>query len=261
MGQYADLGMPGLKADYTITLGQLIAQGYDTDDMLHLSNKYYPLFDEAHRETLNRKILAHYALREIGAETPQQFLFYLGRRMNERAPYFNELYRTEALKYDILSDTDVISNGDSDTKTQSSGRTKAESNKTSTQKASQSASGTSDSESYNSEIPATGVENDFAKYATGANRTHGTTSNTTTSSGADESHEQSSASTDYQHAQVSGSQSQHTTGRHRSGAVAIMEYRRAILNIDSMIIDMLSDLFIQVYDTTDTLSISGQEYI
>ena len=261
MGQYADLSMPGLKADYTITLGQLIAQGYDTDDLLHLSNKYYPLYDESHRETLNRKILAHYALREIGAETPQQFLFYLGRRMNERAPYFNELYRTEALNYDILSDTDVMSTGNSDSKTQSSGRTQAESSKTRRQQASQSASGTTDSESYNSEIPATGIEDDFARYATSANKTHGTSSNTTTSSGSDESHENSSASTDYQHSQAAGSQSQHTTGRHRSGAAAVLEYRRAILNIDSMIIESLSDLFMQVYDTTDTLSINGQEYV
>ena len=70
--------------EYTETLGNLIAFGYDTDDKLHLSADYYPIYNESHRAELNEKIIRHYALREIGQETAQQFIFYLGMTMAER---------------------------------------------------------------------------------------------------------------------------------------------------------------------------------
>ena len=35
--------------EYTETLGNLIAFGYDTDDKLHLSADYYPIYNESHR--------------------------------------------------------------------------------------------------------------------------------------------------------------------------------------------------------------------
>lgn len=73
-----DLSMYAIKddmADYTLTLGNLIARGFDTDEKLHLSERYYPIFDETYRAKLNEKIVAHYALREIGSETAQMFVF------------------------------------------------------------------------------------------------------------------------------------------------------------------------------------------
>ena len=44
--------------EYTITLGNLIDMGYDTDEKLHLSADYYPIYDENHRRKLNEKIVA-----------------------------------------------------------------------------------------------------------------------------------------------------------------------------------------------------------
>ena len=41
--------------EYTETLGNLIALGYDTDARLHLSADYYPIYEEKHREELNEK--------------------------------------------------------------------------------------------------------------------------------------------------------------------------------------------------------------
>lgn len=64
--------------EYTETLGNLILFGYDTDDKLHLSADYYPIYNESHRAELNEKIVRHYALREIGQETAQQFIFTWG---------------------------------------------------------------------------------------------------------------------------------------------------------------------------------------
>ena len=111
--------------EYTETLGNLIAFGYDTDDKLHLSGEYYPIYDENHRTELNKKIIRHYALREIGQETAQQFIFYLGMTMAEIMPYFNERYRTLALKYDPLNTMEMVSESLSNTVAQSSGKTSA----------------------------------------------------------------------------------------------------------------------------------------
>ena len=56
----------------------------------------YPIFDEAHRAELNAKIVNHYYMREIGAETAGLFRLYMMRTMNEIMPYYNKLYEVQA---------------------------------------------------------------------------------------------------------------------------------------------------------------------
>lgn len=76
-------------AYYTVQLIDLIKSGYD----LGLMN--YPLFDENYRQTLNNKIVDHYAFEEIGFDTPERFKFELNKSMNEIMPYYNELYKAQ----------------------------------------------------------------------------------------------------------------------------------------------------------------------
>ena len=56
----------------------------------------YPIFSEAYRPTLNRRIIDHFWYRRIAAETPQQFVFFLNRQLREVMPTYNELYRAVA---------------------------------------------------------------------------------------------------------------------------------------------------------------------
>lgn len=62
----------------------------------------YPIFEESHRDVLNLKILKHYAFEEIGFETPDCWMFQIQNLMNEKMPYYNQLYWTESLEYDPL---------------------------------------------------------------------------------------------------------------------------------------------------------------
>ena len=79
---------------YAPTLKDVIAYGYD------VGLKEYPLYKGAEqmtnerdinlefgqktrREWLNKAIVDHFYLREIGTETPAQFVFFLNRKMNE----------------------------------------------------------------------------------------------------------------------------------------------------------------------------------
>ena len=80
-----------------------IVEGYGFD----LGMRDYPIFDEAYRDILNRKIQEHFWFREFSARTPQQFIFFLNRKLNEQMPQINRLY--EALRdedpFFVISET------------------------------------------------------------------------------------------------------------------------------------------------------------
>lgn len=84
-------------SSYTVELRQLIQNGYD------IGLKDYPIFDESYRETLNNKIIMHYWMREIGAETAGLFKLYLNRTMGEIMPYYNQLYKSTQIDFDPLN--------------------------------------------------------------------------------------------------------------------------------------------------------------
>lgn len=63
----------------------------------------YPIFDETYRQTLNDKIIRHYYFHEIGFETAAQFAWFLRTRMHEIMPYYNQLYESQDLITDPLT--------------------------------------------------------------------------------------------------------------------------------------------------------------
>ena len=66
----------------------------------------YPIFDEEYRPVLETKILRHYYMREICSETVASWKFYLENMMNEIMPYYNQLYKSELIKFDPMHDHD-----------------------------------------------------------------------------------------------------------------------------------------------------------
>lgn len=74
------------QTTYGPRLIDLIDAGYD------LGLQDYPIFDETYRPVLNQAIVDHFLVREIAAETPALFIFYLNRRMRENMPKANALY-------------------------------------------------------------------------------------------------------------------------------------------------------------------------
>ena len=61
---------------FTIDLRRLLGTGFD------IGLRDYPIWDEDYRGILNQKLIDHYFMYEIGAETPELFKFYLNRTMN-----------------------------------------------------------------------------------------------------------------------------------------------------------------------------------
>lgn len=67
----------------------------------------FPIFDESYRLPLEIKILKHFYTREIGLETVGLWKLKLDTKMNEIMPYYNQLYKTELLKFNPLYDVDI----------------------------------------------------------------------------------------------------------------------------------------------------------
>ena len=67
----------------------------------------YPIFDTNYKSALECKIIRHYYLREIGFETYGIFKLKLNDKLNEIMPYYNQLYKSELLKFNPLYDVDV----------------------------------------------------------------------------------------------------------------------------------------------------------
>lgn len=67
----------------------------------------YPIFDEKYRDILERKIIKHFYMREIGMESVGLWKHYLDTRLNEIMPYYNQLYKSELLEFNPFYDVDV----------------------------------------------------------------------------------------------------------------------------------------------------------
>lgn len=257
-----DLGMYAIKdgmADYTLTLGNLIAHGFDTDEKLHLSSAHYPIFDENHRAELNEKIVAHYALREIGSETPQMFVFYLGRTMREQMDYFNQLYLSAQREFDPFITSDIRQEMDSTSTNESSGRSSGTQSNESTADSTSDTKADNSSMTFNSEFPQTRID-DFRKYATTASQTD-STGNTHTSTRQDSSATATSASnTDYAHSSDRGNSMSHTIGTGGSQSQLLLDWRNTMINIDMMVVDSLEGLFMGVWGSGDNMTDVPQPY-
>lgn len=245
--------------EYTETLGNLIALGYDTDDKLHLSVGYYPIYDENHRAELNEKIVRHYALREIGQETAQQFVFYLGMTMAEIMPYFNERYRTLEMEYNPLNSIDMTTDSENGSESQSSSKASSTQDSTSNSSSKSDNASTTTSKSFDSDVPQTGVVGDFARYASHANESQADSSGTASSSQDSASHATSHSATDYQHDASNSKGKSHVSGRSQSAMSLVQEYRNAIINVDMEIVRSLEPCFMQVWGSYDTI-FNGYHY-
>lgn len=93
--------------------GVIESQGYlKVDDIIggaidQIFDFDFPIFDESYRDVLCAKILKHYYTREIGAETVGLWKLWLNTRLNEIMPYYNQLYLSAQLEFDPLHDTDL----------------------------------------------------------------------------------------------------------------------------------------------------------
>lgn len=229
----------------------------------------YPIFDETYRAVLETKILKHYYTREIGEETYGLWKLRLDTKMNEIMPYYNQLYKSTLLEFNPLYDVDIkrmhnatkqgteTLNGNVNTDGQVIASTNANNTTTSDNTTDQtSTNGNTDRYSATPQGGLDGLMQD--KYLTNArivtgNDTLNSKANTNTNNMIDSTTDTSTNITtatknnttinnteDYLES-VKGKQGT------QSYASMILEFRETFLNIDMMIINDLSDLFMNIW--------------
>ena len=81
----------------TITIKELAEGGFCFFD-----DEGFPIWEESHRPELEKKIIEHYWMRQIGFETPGRFKFELNKKLREIMPYYVELYKTTKFQYNPI---------------------------------------------------------------------------------------------------------------------------------------------------------------
>lgn len=169
----------------------------------------FPIFDEDYRTVIETKIIKHYYTREISQETVGLWKLRLNTKMNEIMPYYNQLYKAWSVDFNPLYDTDITTEHTLDN----------ESTQTTTGKSTDRFSDTPQGSLQNIE------NNTYLSNATIVDSNASGTSNST-----DEYLEK-------------------ITGKRGSMSYSKMldEYRESLINIDSMIIVDLKDLFFKLW--------------
>ena len=201
----------------------------------------FPIFDESYRSVLCSKILKHYYTREISAETVGIWQLWLNTRMGEIMPYYNKLYESALLEFDPFKDTNYSRNhgGTFTGDTRRNGRSDVSVDNSVT------SNGTSNSKNLFSDTPQgaiTNIENE--SYLTNATLIKDTDTNTTNTDGNSTTQNTETTgitNTDNWIETIVGKQSTVSYSK------LLQEFRDTFLNIDVMIINDLSDLFMNLW--------------
>ena len=201
----------------------------------------FPIFDESYRSVLCSKILKHYYTREISAETVGLWQLWLNTRMGEIMPYYNKLYESALIEFDPFKDTNYSRNhgGTFTGDTVRNGRSEIDVDNSVT------SNGTSNSKNLFSDTPQgaiTNIENE--SYLTNATLIKDTDTNTTNTDGNSTTQNTETTgitNTDNWIETIVGKQSTVSYSK------LLQEFRDTFLNIDVMIINDLSDLFMNLW--------------
>lgn len=96
--------VPQSNSLVTITVRDLAESGFTFFDPVDK----YPIWDEKHRAELEKKIIEHYYMRQIGFETAGRFKFELNKTMREIMPRFIKIWKTTQYKYNPIENYNMI---------------------------------------------------------------------------------------------------------------------------------------------------------
>lgn len=229
----------------------------------------WPIFDESYRNVLETKILKHYYTREIGLETYGLWKLKLDTKLNEIMPYYNQLYKSALLDFNPLYDIDITRNHTGKkTGTEAlkgnvgvNGQVIVDNhgNVNTTDNTTVANTTTSENIDKFSATPQGAIDNlRNEKYLTNARMVNDTnTSNGTTTGKTDTSTDSTTDTTTNTTTTTNNSTTINNTEDYletvkgkqgtQSYASLIMEFRETFLNIDMMVIDDLSELFMNIW--------------
>lgn len=236
----------------------------------YIFDEVFPIFDEKHRAVLERKIVQHYFFRQLCCVDPEEWKLRLNTKMNEIMPYYNKMYESYQYLVDIMDDVDYERNIDEQNASQSKEKTNSTIESDSTGKVESTSASTGNMETTSDE----GVVNKVGYSDTPQGALSGVDTNTylttyqKTTNDTDKTQKSTSdtASNDFTKNQnESSTDTTIDSQRDNAGVVnrkervkgkmyantkskMVMEYRKAIINIDLDIIKDLRPLFLNIYN-------------
>lgn len=218
-------------------------------------------FDPEYKSVICCKLLKHYFMREIGAETVGQFKLWLNTKMEEILPYYNMLWESALLEFDPLNDIDITTERNGGVDGMDTTNDTDRLNGTDTRITNDTTVATGDSERTNhdadrySDTPQGTLGNiENNTYLTNARIIDGTdTAETTQTTDYDGSTQNTINHTNTRN----GSKESHTTEEWlshtygKNGGISysryLKEFRETFLNIDMMFIEEFKDCFMQLW--------------
>ena len=223
-----------------------------TQGLPKLFNFDFPIFDEAYREVLERKIVRHFYTREIGYETVGRWKMALENKLNEIMPYYNKLYNSELLNFNPLYTHNITKTGSrTDDKTENestTGHHNITKGHTGNGNETNGTIGTQwELENDTPQGGLTGVEE--LNYLSGATKsTDNTTRTITRSESANDTDIGNKDGTRQGTARNVGEYLETVVGYEgKDASELILKYRETFLNIDMMIIKELNPLFMCIW--------------
>lgn len=234
-------------------------------------------FDEDYRSVLCKKILKHYYTREIGCETVGLWTMWMNTRLEEIMPYYNKMYESVNLEFNPLFDTDITTTHNrtetntGNTKQTSKGEIKENNTSTGSNstnvngKTNRDTSTTEDNTQRNlfSNTPQgalNGVESET--YLTDARKitddnSRNENENTTVNQTTDNNYTDTENNTQNNNNETVGQTNYSTTEEYathvagknggKSFSNMLTEYRNSLINVDLMVIEEFSDLFMGLW--------------
>lgn len=207
------------------------------------------IFDESYREVICSKILKHYYLREICSEVVGIWKLWMNERLEMILPYYNKLYESARLEFDPLKDVNYTrtydkSGSDVGTGSRSTGGTNS-----STAESTQTNTNTGKTIDKYADTPQGALDNvESGKYLSNARIVNVNDSaslkGTNKSSGNYSGSENSNSTMNTTEKYVESIAGKMGTA---SYSKMLNEYRGTLLNIDTMVVDEFSDLFMQLW--------------
>ena len=245
----------------------------------------FPIFDERYRSVIETKILKHFYTREIGLETVGLWKLKLNVKMNEIMPYYNQMYKSALLEFNPLYDVDVTrkhegaNTGDKnsvETNGETSGVSEAYSDNENTEKSSK---GTNNGSVSNTSKNNTNHLDKYSDTPQGSvsdltNGTYLTNAREITDNESSNTNSKSSNDSQLNENEVrkNNRESKRTVNRNLTGekkeslknteqyletvkgkqgtesySKLLQEYRETFINIDMLVIEELSDLFMNLW--------------
>nr|DAR75383.1 MAG TPA: Lower collar protein [Caudoviricetes sp.] len=202
-------------------------------------------FDEDYRKIICSKILKHFYLREIGAETFGIWQLWMNTKLEEIMPLYNQMYESCNLKFNPFFDVDLTREHKGKGNTVSNGDNRTVNNTTvNANSVTQNNGVNRDLYSDTPQGALTGVENET--YLTNARKNideNTTNINTNTNSVNNETN------TNKTEANTTDEYIETIVGKQGSKdySALLKEYRETFLNIDMMIIEEFNGLFLNLW--------------